>query len=79
MDMTIVEFLMFALLLLVAFCGGAWFGAAMPGQAKEPEATGSPEKPSAHDEATEAARQLEERERQWQNMMAYSGDRQTGE
>lgn len=77
-NMTFAEILIFALLLFAAFCGGIWFHATMTGRAPKDDAPSPPEKTlTAEEIAAEEARLLAEREKQWQNMMAYNGDSQT--
>lgn len=77
-NMTFAEILIFALLLFAAFCGGIWFHATIIERAKDGVTPVPPERTlTAEEIAAEEARLIEEREKQWQNMMAYSGESQT--
>lgn len=79
MDMTIVEVILFALMLFSGFCMGVWLGLTLGARNPAPDTPEQPKSDATAVDAAEEARQLEERERQWQNMMTYSGERQTGE
>jgi uncharacterized iron-regulated membrane protein len=77
-NMTFAEILIFALLLFAAFCGGTWFGLTLADRVDDErkDAPAAPPKTDA-EIAEEEARLIEEREKQWQNMMLYSGKNQT--
>ena len=76
--MAFAEILIFSVLLFSGFCMGVWLGLTLGAQNQASDAPEQPKVDAPAVDAAEEARQLEERERQWQNMMAYSGESQTG-